>query len=98
VIEEAWLQSADKNKEKEESKNKEKDSKDKKIKEKQENKQDSIITDNKNPNQKSDALYVEVQNGENIFEKRYLTLGLSDGIHIEVLKGLKVGDKIKKPN
>ncbi|AFM03275.1 RND family efflux transporter, MFP subunit [Bernardetia litoralis DSM 6794] len=83
VIEEAWLQSG----EKEENQSN-----------KKENKQDSSKTENKNPKQKSDALYVEVQTTNNIFEKRYLTLGLSDGINIEVLKGLKLGEKIKKPN
>lgn len=94
VIEEAWLQSADKNKEKEESKNKDNDKKS----DKKEVKQDSTKTADKTSNPKSDALYVEVQTSENVFEKRYLTLGLSDGINIEVLKGLKLGDKIKKPN
>ncbi|WP_338768417.1 efflux RND transporter periplasmic adaptor subunit [Bernardetia sp. ABR2-2B] len=87
VIEEAWLQSADKNKEKNNKSDK-----------KEENKIDSTKTETKDSNQKSDAFYVEVQTSENVFEKRYLTLGLSDGINIEVLKGLKVGDKIKKPN
>ncbi len=80
IIEEAWLQSAEKNKE-----NTEKTTKtEKKNKE--------------NPSSKSDALYVEIQTAKNVFEKRYVTLGLSDGINIEVLKGLKLSDKIKKPN
>ncbi len=94
VIEEAWLQSADKNKEKEESKNKANGKKS----DKKEVKQDSTKTEGKSSNPKSDALYVEVQTSDNVFEKRYLTLGLSDGINIEVLKGLKLEDKIKKPN
>ena len=94
VIEEAWLQSVEKNKEKEESKNKENGKKS----DKKEIKSDSTKTETKDSNPKSDALYVEVQTANNIFEKRYLTLGLSDGINIEVLKGLKLGDKIKKPN
>jgi HlyD family secretion protein len=98
VIEEAWLQSADKNKEKEESKNKEKGNTTDKKENKQDSNQDSTKTADKTSNPKSDALYVEVQTAENVFEKRYLTLGLSDGINIEVLKGLKLGDKIKKPN
>jgi HlyD family secretion protein len=99
VIEEAWLQSADKNKEKEESKNKENGKKsDKKTDGKENNKQDSTKTKTESKSPKSDALYVEVQTGNGTFEKRYLTLGLSDGIYIEVLKGLKLGDKIKKPN
>lgn len=99
VIEEAWLQSADKNKEKEDAKNKEKGKKSETKSDKKENtKQDSTKIENKDSNPKSDALYVEVQTGTTTFEKRYLTLGLSDGINIEVLKGLKLGDKIKKPN
>jgi len=98
VIEEAWLQSADKNKEKEDAKNKEKGKKEDKSDKKESAKPDSTKTETKDFNPKSDALYVEVQTGVNIFEKRYLTLGLSDGIHVEVLKGLKLGDKIKKPN
>ncbi|WP_375559773.1 efflux RND transporter periplasmic adaptor subunit [Bernardetia sp. OM2101] len=85
VIEEAWLQSANKNQEKGEKSDKNK-----------KNEQDSTKT--KESSQKPDALYVEIQTGDNTFEKRYLTLGLSDGINIEVLKGLKLGAKIKKPN
>jgi HlyD family secretion protein len=96
VIEEAWLQSGDRNKEKEESKNKENSKKSDAKNTKGNGKQDSIKKEDRNS--KSDALYVEIQTGDATFEKRYLTLGLSDGIHIEVLKGLKLGDKIKKPN
>ncbi len=99
VIEEAWLQSVDKNKEKEESKNKENGKKTENKSDKKENStQNSTKTETKDSNPKSDALYVEVQTANNVFEKRYLTLGLSDGINIEVLKSLKLGDKIKKPN
>lgn len=88
VIEEAWLQSSDKKTETQ--KNKGKTNK--------ETQKDTTKTDSQNPNQKADAMYVEVQTGDNIFEKRYITLGLSDGINIEVLQGLKLDDKIKKPN
>lgn len=41
--------------------------------------------------------YVEVETGSQVFEKRFITTGLSDGINIEVLSGLKKTDKIKKP-
>ncbi len=87
VIEEAWLQSS--NKKVETQKNNET----------KETSKDSTQTENKgsNSNQETDAMYVEVQTGDNVFEKRYLTLGLSDGINIEVVKGLNVNDKIKKP-
>jgi HlyD family secretion protein len=40
--------------------------------------------------------YIEVQIGEQEFEKRDLKVGLSDGIFIEVLEGLSKEDKIKK--
>jgi len=42
----------------------------------------------------SDVL-TEVQTGPNEFEKRKIRVGLSDGIHIEVLFGLALNDKIK---
>ncbi len=40
--------------------------------------------------------YVEVAVGDQKFERRDLTVGLSDGIFIEVLDGLNKEDKIKK--
>ncbi len=40
--------------------------------------------------------YVEVEVAPQRFEKRELTIGLSDGIHIEVLSGISKEDKIKK--
>lgn len=42
----------------------------------------------------SDVL-AEVKTGPNAFEKRKIRVGLSDGIHIEVLSGLTLNDKIK---
>lgn len=39
--------------------------------------------------------FVEVESGPQQFEKREIKTGLSDGIHIEVLSGLKEGEKIK---
>jgi len=42
----------------------------------------------------SDVL-AEVKTGTNSFEKRKIRVGLSDGIHIEVLSGLTLNDKIK---
>lgn len=41
--------------------------------------------------------FVEVETGNQIFEKRFIKTGLSDGINIEVLEGVKNGDKIKLP-
>lgn len=44
-----------------------------------------------------DKTYVEVETKTQVFEKRFITTGLSDGINIEVTKGLKKTDKIKVP-
>ena len=41
--------------------------------------------------------FVEVETGEQQFEKREVTVGLSDGIRIEVLSGIEATDKLKKP-
>jgi HlyD family secretion protein len=43
----------------------------------------------------SDSAYVEVETDSQLFEKRYLTIGLSDGINIEVVEGLTFDEKIK---
>ena len=42
-----------------------------------------------------DSAFVEVQTAPGKFEKRYIKTGLSDGIHIEVLDGVAIDDKIK---
>ena len=41
------------------------------------------------------AQFVEIETGPQKFEKREVKTGISDGINIEILEGLKVGDKIK---
>lgn len=41
--------------------------------------------------------FVEVEVGEQEFEKRFIETGLSDGINIEVKSGLNADTKIKKP-
>jgi len=41
------------------------------------------------------TIYVEVETEPQIFEKRYIETGLSDGINIEVISGLSMEDKIK---
>lgn len=43
-----------------------------------------------------DKTYVEVETKTQVFEKRFIETGLSDGINIEVKKGLKKGEKIKQ--
>lgn len=46
----------------------------------------------------NDSIYVEVETEPQIFEKRYIKTGLSDGIFIEVIEGLSESDRIKKQN
>lgn len=41
--------------------------------------------------------FVEIETGIQVFEKRFIKTGLSDGINIEVLDGLKKTDKLKLP-
>jgi HlyD family secretion protein len=43
-----------------------------------------------------DTTYVEVEKAPQVFEKRQIKTGLSDGINIEVLSGLTKDDRIKK--
>jgi HlyD family secretion protein len=42
-----------------------------------------------------DKVFVEVEAGPQQFEKRYIEVGLSDGMNIEVVNGLSKEDKIK---
>jgi HlyD family secretion protein len=42
-----------------------------------------------------DSIYVEVETAPQVFEKRYIKTGLSDGINIEVLDGVSLEDKLK---
>ena len=44
-----------------------------------------------------DSAYVEVETSPQVFEKREIELGLSDGINIEVISGLTKEDKVKVP-
>ncbi len=43
----------------------------------------------------SDSAYVEIETAPQVFEKRYIETGLSDGINIEVVSGLSKDDKVK---
>jgi HlyD family secretion protein len=45
-----------------------------------------------------DSVYVEVETSPQVFKKRFIKTGLSDGINIEVVDGLDKGDRIKKGN
>jgi len=44
-----------------------------------------------------DRPFVEIETGPGVFEKRFIKTGLSDGINIEVIEGLKAEEKVKVP-
>jgi len=44
-----------------------------------------------------DSAFVEIETAPQVFEKRQIQVGLSDGINIEVLSGLTKEDKVKIP-
>lgn len=44
---------------------------------------------------KTEEPYVEVKKADGTFEKRTLKLGTSDGVNVQILKGLKMEDQIK---
>ena len=59
-------------------------------------KRDSVLAINESLLQfEGDRVFVEVENEPEQFEKRYIEVGLSDGINIEIVKGLSKEDKIK---
>jgi len=45
-----------------------------------------------------DTAYVEVETEPQLFEKRFVELGISDGINVQVLEGIVKEDKIKNLN
>lgn len=45
-----------------------------------------------------DSAYVEVETAPQVFERRDVKLGLSDGLNVEILSGLGAEDKIKVQN
>ena len=46
----------------------------------------------------NDSVFVEIETGDQTFEKRFIETGLSDGINIEVVSGINEDDRIKKLN
>jgi HlyD family secretion protein len=44
---------------------------------------------------KTEKPYVEIQVGEQKFQRKEVVLGVSDGIYVEVKSGIKATDKIK---
>lgn len=63
-------------------------------------KRDSVLTLNETLIQydKDGKAFVEVENGDQKFERKDITVGLSDGLATEVLSGITVSDKIKAWN
>lgn len=45
-----------------------------------------------------DSAYVEVETAPQVFERRDIKLGLSDGLNVEILSGLSADDKVKVQN
>lgn len=45
---------------------------------------------------RNDSAFVEVESEPQVFEERYVVLGLSDGINIQVLKGVSLDNNIKQ--
>ncbi|MCL1821347.1 MAG: efflux RND transporter periplasmic adaptor subunit [Prolixibacteraceae bacterium] len=43
----------------------------------------------------NDSAYVEIQTADQVFEKRFVKTGLSDGINIEITDGISMNDKLK---
>ncbi len=59
---------------------------------------DSVLAINEKVLQFSgDSIFVEVETAQQVFEKRIVETGLSDGLNIELLKGLQEEEKIKVP-
>ncbi len=60
---------------------------------------DSVLSINESLLQfKDDSPYVEVETSEQVFEKRPVKVGISDGIDIEIVAGISADEKIKNWN
>ena len=44
-----------------------------------------------------DSTFVEIMTSPQVFEKRLVKTGLSDGINIEIVEGLSEEDEVKVP-
>lgn len=59
---------------------------------------DSVLAINEKVLQFSgDSVFVEVETGPQVFEKRLVETGLSDGLNVELLKGINEKEKVKVP-
>ncbi|WP_422081725.1 efflux RND transporter periplasmic adaptor subunit [Ulvibacterium sp.] len=47
---------------------------------------------------KTDEPYVEVETGEQQFERKDIEIGISDGVNVEIVSGLSMEDKVKEWN
>lgn len=47
---------------------------------------------------KTDEPYVEVETGEQQFERKDIEIGISDGVNVEIISGLSMEDKVKEWN
>ncbi len=64
-------------------------------------KRDSVLTISESvlqfEGEGDDTVFVEIETGPQQFEKRFIKVGISDGINIEVISGLTKDDKVKVP-
>ncbi|MBN2519708.1 MAG: efflux RND transporter periplasmic adaptor subunit [Bacteroidales bacterium] len=64
-------------------------------------KRDSVLTISESvlqfEGEGDDTVFVEIETGPQKFEKRFIKVGISDGINIEVISGLTKDDKVKVP-
>lgn len=44
---------------------------------------------------KTEKPFVEIKNAEGKFDKKFIELGTSDGVNVEIIKGLTMEDEIK---
>jgi HlyD family secretion protein len=59
---------------------------------------DSVLAINEKVLQFSgDSVFVEVETADQVFEKRLVETGLSDGLNVELLKGINEEEKVKVP-
>jgi HlyD family secretion protein len=45
----------------------------------------------------NDSAFVEIETQPQVFEKRYIKTGISDGLNIEIISGIDKTNKVKKP-
>ncbi len=58
---------------------------------------ESMLQFAKKGKESKDSVYVEIETSPQIFKKRYIKTGISDGINVEIIEGIKKTEKIKIP-